>query len=163
MDTLLLPEAGRRRRRYSAAFKAEIVAACLQPGVSTTAVALANQINPNLVRRWIRLQQQSATEPVEPDAARFDSAPAQSAHHTVLVPVLMSDPVALPSQSDESGKTYSVTQRPQHLLQAAPPLPTPPPAEPIRLELRRGDTWLNVTWPASQAEACVRWLRELLP
>ncbi|MBV8646306.1 transposase, partial [Paludibacterium sp.] len=42
MDTLHLPEAGRRRRRYSAEFKSDIVAACLQPGVSTTAIALAN-------------------------------------------------------------------------------------------------------------------------
>ena len=57
MDTLLLPQSGRRRRRYTAEFKSNIVAACLQPGVSTTAIALENKINPNLVRRWIRLWQ----------------------------------------------------------------------------------------------------------
>ena len=51
MDTILhLPETG-RPRRYSATFKAEVVAACLQPGVSTTAIALAYRINPNLVRK----------------------------------------------------------------------------------------------------------------
>lgn len=48
MDTSHLPEAGRRNRRYSVAFKAEIVAAYLLPGVSTTAIALANQINVDL-------------------------------------------------------------------------------------------------------------------
>lgn len=42
-----------RRRRHSAAFKAEAVAACKQPGVSTAAVAMRYQINANLLRRWV--------------------------------------------------------------------------------------------------------------
>lgn len=45
--------AGRRRRRYSADFKAEMVAACKQPGVSIASVALAHGLNANLLRRWI--------------------------------------------------------------------------------------------------------------
>jgi len=45
---------GRRtRRRHSASFKASIVSACRQPGVSLAAVALANGLNPNMVRRWV--------------------------------------------------------------------------------------------------------------
>ena len=45
---------GRRRRRtHSAEFKAHVVAACLQPGVSIAAVAMANGINANLARRWV--------------------------------------------------------------------------------------------------------------
>lgn len=47
------PIAGRRRGRYSAAFKAQVTAAARQPGVSTAAVALANGLNANLLRRWI--------------------------------------------------------------------------------------------------------------
>jgi transposase-like protein len=38
----------RRRRRHSAEFKAESVAACLQPGVSLAAVALSRGLNANL-------------------------------------------------------------------------------------------------------------------
>ena len=45
---------GRRRRRHSEEFKAEIVAACRRPGVSSAAVALAHSINANLLRRWVR-------------------------------------------------------------------------------------------------------------
>lgn len=41
-STINLPSAGRRRGRYSDAFKAEIAASCKAPGVSTAAVALAN-------------------------------------------------------------------------------------------------------------------------
>jgi len=44
----------RPRRRHSAAFKAEVLAACAQPGASVASVALAHGINANLVHRWRR-------------------------------------------------------------------------------------------------------------
>jgi transposase len=45
---------GRRRRRsHSAEFKAKVIRACAQPGVSVAAVALAHGLNANLVRRWL--------------------------------------------------------------------------------------------------------------
>ena len=43
-----------KRRQYSKAFKARIVAACEQPGTSVASVALANGLNANLVHRWRR-------------------------------------------------------------------------------------------------------------
>ena len=42
-----------RRRRHSAAFKAESIAACRQPGVSIAAVAMSRSLNANLLRRWV--------------------------------------------------------------------------------------------------------------
>ena len=46
--------AGRRRRRiHSTEFKAQVVAACNSPGVSTAAVAMAHGVNANLARRWV--------------------------------------------------------------------------------------------------------------
>lgn len=48
-----IPQAGRRRGRYSDDFKRQVVATCLEPGVSTAAVALANGLNANLLRRWV--------------------------------------------------------------------------------------------------------------
>lgn len=48
-------QVGRRRRReHSAEFKARVVAACSVPGVSIAAVAMANGLNANLARRWVR-------------------------------------------------------------------------------------------------------------
>ena len=44
----------------------------------------------------------------------------------------------------------------------APPAPPAPGAEPIRIEVRRGSTIIAVTWPASAADACAAWMRELL-
>jgi transposase len=45
---------GRHRRTYPDDFKTQVVAACLQPGVSMAAVALANGLNANLLRRWVK-------------------------------------------------------------------------------------------------------------
>jgi len=46
-------EGRRRRRLHSAEFKAKVVAACGKPGVSIAAIALANKLNANLLRRWV--------------------------------------------------------------------------------------------------------------
>ena len=46
---------GRRRRRlHSDEFKANAVASCMQAGMSMAAVAMANGVNANLLRRWVR-------------------------------------------------------------------------------------------------------------
>ena len=46
--------AGRRRRRtHSVEFKAQVVAACILPGVSIAATAMAHGVNSNLARRWV--------------------------------------------------------------------------------------------------------------
>lgn len=151
MDTLHLPAVGRRRPYHSPAFKAEIVAACLQPGVSTTAIALVNQLNPNLVRLWIPQHQRAATE------QEIVPAPA-------LVPVSVTDSI---EQSGAPTETYAACLSQQaSLLPPSTSLLTsssPLPAEPIRLEWRRGDVLLNLAWPTAQAESCIRLLRELLP
>jgi len=39
----------KRRRRYDAALKAQIVAECVQPGASVANVAMAHGINANIV------------------------------------------------------------------------------------------------------------------
>jgi transposase len=49
------PVDGRRRRRlHSDEFKANAVASCMQPGMSMAAVAMANGVNANVLRRWVR-------------------------------------------------------------------------------------------------------------
>ena len=48
-----IPATGRRHARYSDEFKRQVVAACLDPGVSKAAIALANGLNANMLRRWV--------------------------------------------------------------------------------------------------------------
>jgi transposase len=42
------------RRRYDPGSKARLVAACLEPGVSISGLALAHGINANLLRKWVK-------------------------------------------------------------------------------------------------------------
>lgn len=56
----------RTRRAYSAAFKAEMVRASRQPNVSVAGLALANGLNANLLRRWVRQHEGDGdSEPLE--------------------------------------------------------------------------------------------------
>ncbi|MEO6959676.1 MAG: transposase [Burkholderiaceae bacterium] len=41
------------RRSYEPSFKADLVAACRQPGISVAAVSLSHGLNANLLRRWV--------------------------------------------------------------------------------------------------------------
>jgi transposase-like protein len=57
-----------RRRRHSAEFKAKMVAACKQPGISIASVALPHGLNANLLRRWIvEHDRPSAEQPQVPE------------------------------------------------------------------------------------------------
>jgi transposase len=54
MDTKVAKAAARRTRRtHAAEFKAQVIDACLQPGVSVAGVSLANGFNANYLRRWV--------------------------------------------------------------------------------------------------------------
>lgn len=113
----------RRRRRHSAAFKAEAVAACREEGVSLSSVALERQINANLLRRWVKEW--------KPKTA-LTTIPPASARSPAFVPVAISAP--RPTESDR----------------------------PIRLQVRRRSLRVTIEWPASAAQYCALWLKELL-
>ena len=79
MDTNLIETSGRtRRRRHSAAFKASLVAACQQPGMSMAAVALANGLNANMLRKWVT-DAEGYSRPVRGDAGSVREATVQAA------------------------------------------------------------------------------------
>ena len=124
---------GRRRRRlHSDEFKADAVAAALQPGVSMAAIALSRGINANLLRRWVR----------ETEARAIPKAPIIAAHPEAALPAPPAPPpLAAP---------FVPVQLPA------------PVAKDIRVELRRGATAITVTWPADVAGECAVWIRELL-
>jgi transposase-like protein len=53
----------RRRRRHSPEFKARIVAACQEPGVSVARVALDHGLNANMVRQWVKASRKTVATP----------------------------------------------------------------------------------------------------
>jgi len=44
----------RRRRNHTEEFKQAMIAACCETGASVAGIALANELNANQVRRWMR-------------------------------------------------------------------------------------------------------------
>jgi transposase-like protein len=64
------------RRTYDPQAKAQIVQACLQPGVSVARIAMQYGINANLLRTWLgKRRDAGATRPIEP-TRRLDAAAA---------------------------------------------------------------------------------------
>ena len=44
----------RRRRHHPEEFKLAVIKACCEPGASVAGIAMANSVNANQVRRWMR-------------------------------------------------------------------------------------------------------------
>jgi transposase len=136
------PKAG-PRRRHSDELKAKVVAACNAPGASISGVALAHGLNANLVRKW-RSGRGAEIAGVAITLAAANKAPLQVGNTPEFVAIEMPAPARTAARA------------------AALPTTAAPIAEPlIQIELRRGPLHLNVRWPASAAEDCTAWLREL--
>ena len=117
----------RTRRRHAPQFRAQVVAACLQPGVSISAVALANGLNANLVRRWVKEHREGMGSVVAVPDTKSHSQVKRAAAPAQFVAVAVAAEAALPGGD-------------------------------IRLEVRRGETVVHISWPAAQAQACAQWL-----
>ena len=56
------PTPKKRRRRYPAAFKAQILAECDHPGASVAGVAIRHSLNPNMVQKWRLAQRRNSQD-----------------------------------------------------------------------------------------------------
>ena len=74
----------KRRRRYSAQLKAQVMAECAAPGVSVAQVAMAHGINANVVHRWRQWAREGGPR-------RTSVSPATSVTAEGFVPVVVSD------------------------------------------------------------------------
>ena len=133
------------RRRHGMEFKAEVLAACDEPGASVSGVALAHGLNANLVRQW------RAGRGVKVADNGSDAVVPTKATRTTLTgasPEFVSIGMPNPPKSEAR--------------MAVKPTVAPTATEPlIQVELRRGPLHLTVRWPASAADDCTAWLREL--
>ena len=135
MDTSGIELPSRRtRRRHAPEFREQVVQACRQPGVSIAAVALANGLNANMVRKWV----------IDAEAGPAGAPTAD-----------LDGPASV-------GATPAPSGPPSFLPLALRAPSAPMPADEIRIELQRGATAIKVTWPSSASADCAAWLRELL-
>jgi transposase len=100
MNTTLSQQAGtrRRRRRHSDRFKADLVAACTQPGISIAAVAMANGVNANLLRRWVTELEIKAS--ADEDSAEIAVTASKPPTAPSFVPVSLPSP-AMPAPAPD--------------------------------------------------------------
>ena len=127
------PPVGRQRRRHSPEFRASVIQACLQPGVSIAAVALANGLNANMVRKWV----------IEARPRCLPASAQRSTARSVSTPDDLSPPA------------------PTFVPLALPAPPAAPAGIQIDLCTPAGVS-IKMTWPTSAAEHCAAWLREWL-
>jgi transposase len=98
MDTsefAVLPS--RRRRRHAPEFKAQVIAACLEPGVSVAAVALANGLNTNFLRSWVKAHRDQQRSDIAIGAERDPGRVLAKRSPPFLVPVRVQTPSDAPS------------------------------------------------------------------
>ena len=101
MDTnALAAPAPRRNRRHAPEFKARVIAACLQPGVSIASVALANGLNANFLRSWVKAHRGQRSDIAIGVERNPDSEPAKRPAPS-LVPVRVQTPSDAPSSTIE--------------------------------------------------------------
>ena len=124
--------ARRTHRTYPREFKAELVAACQQPGASIAALAGAHGMNANVLHRWLKEH-------------------AQDGRHTQNTKLVNSDPssVALP-------------QSPTFIPVQLPARGAAPCSHDIKVEIRKGALTLSIAWPAAASADFASWATSLL-
>ena len=102
MDTnALTAPASRGNRRHAPEFKARVIAACLQPGVSIAAVALANGLNANFLRSWVKAHRDQQRSDIAIGVERDPGGVPAKRPAPSLVPVRVQTPSDAPSSTIE--------------------------------------------------------------
>ena len=86
-------DARRRQRVHSDDFKAKAVAACMHPGISMAAVAMANGINANLLKRWVRAAETPSVGSLPKAALPSHNRPVTPPPAVAFVPMQLPTPV----------------------------------------------------------------------
>ena len=124
-------------RAYSAQFKSQMIHACHQPGASIAAIAQANDVNSNVLHRWLREHEREGRH----------SAPT-------FLPVTVVDAI-VPTEPAE--QAY-VPVSPAHPASDSKALATTE----IQVECVRGHSKVTIRWPLSAAADCGAWIKDWL-
>ena len=122
----------RTHRTYTARFKAELVAACAQPGVSIAALAGQHGTNANVLHRWLKEHHRSGRHQLAAHSPAAAAAPETASPLAAFIPLEL--PAAVPQ----------------------------PEAREIKVELRKGALSVVVTWPVSAAAELASWTGAVL-
>ena len=129
----------RTHRTYTPQFKAELVAACMQPGASIAALALRHGMNANVLHRWCKEYHQG--------------------HHRQSLVGAAPD---VQPQTTPAFIPIALNAAPPSCVGEQPVVAAPALAQDIRIECRRQGVSVTVHWPVSAAAQCAQMLQELL-
>jgi transposase len=129
----------RTHRTYTLEFKAELVAACQQPGVSIAALANSHAMNANVLHRWIKEHEHSGRHQLlgsDPTGSTLSTSPIAAFIPLKLPPVIHEPKVSeLPEIKDLAE---------------------------FKVELRKGALSMTVTWPLSAVDDFTQWTALIL-
>ena len=113
----------RRRRYHSEEFKKAVIEACCEPGASVAGIAMANSVNANQVRRWMR---ERGIEPptrrvpmpvietapgIAPAFVQLPLAPAESASRDIRIKIRRGNTAIKVGGARSSATTTLATRR----------------------------------------------------
>ena len=163
--------APRTRRVYSAQFKAELIAACQQPGASIAATAREHGMNANVLHRWLKEHRLGLHQPTCDTAHAVASGIAPHCDDAAAEPMANAQPVRAPAHLPHASTVPafiamtlgSPAMGPQPAgAQAAPSAASATPSSDIRIECCHHGTLVTVNWPVAAAGECSRALQGLL-
>jgi transposase-like protein len=142
----LMTKPRRRRRTYTAQFKAELVAQCMDPTVSQAAVAIEHDMNPNVLRRWVIEHERLGLHGLDVSADGDEgTVPATPANWMPFVPVQP------PTQ--QGSVAVSARQEPSSIVQRSAT---------IEVQLAARGLAMTIHWPATEHQALAQWTRQVL-
>ena len=153
----------RTRRTYTPQFKAELIAACQQPGASIAATAREHGMNANVLHRWLKEHRLGLHQ------IACDTAPAVAcdiaAHgdDAAAVPVVNAPPVGIPAHSPRTSAVPAFIA----MALGSPVIESratgaPTDCSDIRIECCHHGTRMTVNWPVAAAAECSSALLGLL-
>ena len=149
-DSAVTVTGSRRRRKHTEAFRAEVVLAAQQTGVSVASVALKHGLNANLVRRWVVASERAAQAAPSSAGDRL----AQSRERALERAAVLRAIAQRQQQAQHAGRNFVP------LAVAASVGGAAEPSGQIQIEVSRGATSIRVSWPLAAANECAAWLRQ---
>ena len=153
--------APRTRRTYTAQFKVQLVAACLQPGASVAALAREHGMNANVLHRW-RREHRAGMHQSDVGSTSGTEQPALQIPSTALPPP--GSPVCAVRDVDvaRSVPAFVALDLPMPVAQPPHCSERSSAAADIRIECCHDGTQVKVHWPVAAAAECTSWLHSLV-
>ena len=153
----------RTRRTYTPQFKAELIAACKQPGASIAATAREHGMNANVLHRWLKEHRLGRLQPTGDTAPPVACDVVAHCDDAAAAPVINAQPISPPAHGPHASAVPAFIAMALGSPVVEPKAAgAPTDCSDIRIECCRRGTRVTVSWPVAAAAECSRALQGLL-